>query len=188
MPLQVGDSLPQIRFQTADGPQLELREFPARPLLLVFIRHLACLLCREHLMELASVYPQIRDAGGDVLVVSFSPPARLPDYLAAHPWPFTVVSDPQRRAYQALGLSRGSWWRILGPKTLVRYLLLMLRGRKPEMPAQADDVRQLGGDFVIDARHRIVYAHPSHYPADRPAVSELLDAVRRAAPASRATV
>ena len=39
---------------------------------------------------------------------------------------------------------------------------------------------QLGGDFVIDARGRLAYAYRSAEPTDRPAVAELLKAIRAA--------
>ena len=58
------------------------------------------------------------------------------------------------------------------------YFSLIFRGRMPRMAR--DDVHQLGGDFVLDRTGRVVFEYRSRDPADRPSVSELLEALRRA--------
>jgi AhpC/TSA antioxidant enzyme len=120
-------------------------------------------------------YDEVRGLGGEVLVISFEPAERLPSYRLQHGWPFPVVSDPQRTAYQAVGLGSAGWGRLLGPKVVARYAGLMLRGYRPR-PSDAD-VHQLGGDFVIDAAHRLVYVHRSVDPADRPPAADLVRAL-----------
>ena len=121
-------------------------------------------------------YAAIKGLGAEVLVVSFEPAERLPGYRARHGWPFPVVSDPERTAYQAFGLSSAGWARLLGPRVVLRYAALMLRGFRPGLSGA--DVHQLGGDFVLDERRRLLYAHRSVDPADRPPVSALLNALR----------
>jgi peroxiredoxin len=127
-----------------------------------------------------AIYPQIQEAGGDVLVISFTPPAKVAAYLAKYPMPFPVVSDPELRAYHSLGMGRTTWGSMLRPAVIGRYLLKMLRGWLPKKPGEGEDVLQLGGDFVLDGNRRLVYAHPSKNPTDRPAAAELLHAVRQA--------
>lgn len=122
---------------------------------------------------------EFRHLGAEVVVVSFVPPSPLKQYLSGHEWEFPVLADPDRRAYRAFGLERASWARLLRPRVLGRYLRLMLRGRMPRLAHE--DVHQLGGDFVLDRDARVVFAHRSTDPADRPAVAELLEAVRRIA-------
>ncbi len=117
--------------------------------------------------------------GAEVVVVSFVRPDRLAQYLRVHPWPFTVLADPDRSAYRAFGLGRASWLRLLRPRVMARYLQLVWSGWKPE--AAQEDVHQLGGDFVLDGSGRLVYSYRSADPADRPPVAELLAAVRGAA-------
>jgi hypothetical protein len=43
-----------------------------------------------------------------------------------------------------------------------------------------DDIYQAGGDFLLDSAGRVLFAHRSRDPADRPAVSRLLHAVDQA--------
>jgi peroxiredoxin len=130
------------------------------------------------------IYDDIRGAAGDVLVVSFAPPARVAEYVAAAALPFAVVSDPTLAGYRRLGLERASWTTLLRPRVIWRYLKAMLRGTMPRKPGDKEDVLQLGGDFVLDAQRRLVYAHPSLDPTDRPSAAELLRAVRAARPLS----
>ncbi len=126
------------------------------------------------------IYEAVRALGAEVLVVSFTPPARVAAYLAKYPKLFPVVSDPELSAYRSFGLEKASRLRMLCPDILVRFIGLMLRGWVPKQPHKGDDLLQLGGDFVLDAAGRVRYAHPSAHPADRPSGAALLQAVQRA--------
>ena len=120
-------------------------------------------------------YDELRRLGADVLVVSFEPVARLPGYRALHGWRFPVVSDPERVAYRAFGLGSATWGELLGPRVLLRYARLMLAGYRPR--TSGADVHQLGGDFVLDRARRVVFAHRSTDPTDRPLASARVAAV-----------
>jgi hypothetical protein len=121
-------------------------------------------------------YSAIQALGAEVVVVSFEPAARLPGYRELHGWPFPVVSDPERVAYRAFGLESAGWRDLLAPRVLKRYAQLLLQGYRVRWSGA--DLHQLGGDFVIDRGRRLIYAHRSLDPADRPPVSELLSALR----------
>lgn len=122
---------------------------------------------------------EVRRLGGDVLVVSFAPPARVAAFLAASPQPMVMVSDPTLAAYRAFGLQRAPWRSMFRLGVLSRFLKLVLRGWLPRKPATGDDVFQLGGDFVLDAAGRVCYAHPSAEPTDRPRAEEVVAALAR---------
>ena len=121
---------------------------------------------------------EFRALGAEILVISFVQPQRLSQYLSVHPWPFRVFADPLRASYRAFGLGSATWSQLFRPRVIVRYVGLILRGRIPHMAQE--DVHQLGGDFVLDGTGRVVFEYRSSDPTDRPSVSDLLDAVRRA--------
>src|SRR6185295_437760 len=121
-------------------------------------------------------YAEIQALGAEVVVISFEPAERLLGYRAHHGWPFPVVSDPTRAAYRAFGLGSASLRRLFRPRVVLRYAWLILRGYRPR--SSEADVHQLGGNFVIDGRRRVVFAHRSADPIDRPPVSALLKALR----------
>ena len=119
-----------------------------------------------------------RDAA--VLVVSFDRPRRVGGYCRRHRLPFVCLSDEQRVAYRAYGLGRASWLRTLTPRALAPYLTLYFRrprGRRSRPDYGGQDLRQMGGDFVVAPDGRLALAHASHDPADRPSVEQILAAI-----------
>lgn len=125
-------------------------------------------------------YEDIRALGGEVLAVSFAPPERVAAYATRYPLPFPVLADPELQGYRAFELGRTSWGRMLNPLVILKYVGLMFRGWLPDKPAGKDDLLQLGGDFVLDGRRRLVYAYRSANPTDRPPAMALVEAVREA--------
>jgi hypothetical protein len=114
----------------------------------------------------------------EVVVVTFTNPRNLRGYRSRFVAPLTVVTDPSRAVYEAYGMPRASTARIWSPAVIRRYLTLMMRGARLEKPRDGEDLNQLGGDVVIDPRGRIAWAYRSRGPDDRPAVDEIVDAVR----------
>jgi hypothetical protein len=126
-------------------------------------------------------YDEIRQRGGELIVVTFTRPERIASYLARHPLPVPVVADPSLGAYRALDLGRTSWWALLRPSVVVRYVLQMVRGFLPEKPNEGEDLLQLGGDFILDRQLRLAYIYRSAEPTDRPSAASILQAFRMVA-------
>lgn len=129
---------------------------------------------------MSKISGQIEEMGAKVLVVSFSRPDKVAAFLERYPQPFPVVCDPALTAYRAFQLQRTTWLTFFRPDVTARFLKMMVRGQKPAKPDPADDLLQLGGDFVLAADRRLVYSHPSVEATDRPTKDELLAALRSA--------
>lgn len=114
-----------------------------------------------------------------IVVVSFAEPERLAPYQEHHRWPFIMLADPKRIAYQAFALKRLSLFRVFSPSTLKLYFKLWREGKKLQNYGK-DDYYQAGGDFLVDRAGNILFAHRSQNPADRPPVEKLLEAIDRA--------
>jgi peroxiredoxin len=125
---------------------------------------------REHLDE-------FRQVGADVLVVTQSKPAAV----AAMSLPLATVCDPERAAYRYFGLDRGKWSMFFRGSVLARYLRLIFTGWRPHGGEVGEDMLQLGGDFILSSDRRLVYAHRSNDPADRPDASDLVKKVQQLA-------
>jgi peroxiredoxin len=123
---------------------------------------------------------QFDQRGASIVVVSFAEPAKLASYHERHPWPFTILSDLARDGYREFALKRLSWWRVFSPATLMLYWRLRRSGAKAEAYGEKDDIYQSGGDFILDHDGRLLFAHRSREPADRPAVSRLLETIDEA--------
>lgn len=89
--------------------------------------------------------------------------------------PFPLLRDPARTAYRLWGLRRASFPRVwLDPAVWRQYAHLLGEGER--LRGMGADVRQLGGDFVVDRDGRILYSRPQRRD-DRPPVGLLLQAV-----------
>jgi len=89
-----------------------------------------------------------------------------------------MLADPNRVAYRAFALGRLSWFRVFSPATLKLYWRLLRQGKKREDYGK-DDIYQSGGDFLLDRDGNVLFTHRSRDPADRPAVTKLLDIIDR---------
>jgi len=110
-----------------------------------------------------------------VLVVTQS----RPEALSSVAMPLLTVCDPDRTAYRYFGLDRGHWSMFFRWRVLARYLRLIFTGSLPHRGESNEDMLQLGGDFLLSSDRRLLYAHRSNDPADRPAAEALVDEIRR---------
>lgn len=125
---------------------------------------------------------RIGEFGDEALValVTFTDTASLRDYEARHDLGFVALRDPDREGYRAFGLGRGSVGRVWGLRAARRYARLIRRDGTGSLRRPTEDPLQLGGDFVIDTDGRLAWGFWSEGPDHRPAVDDLVDAVRGA--------
>lgn len=113
-----------------------------------------------------------------VFVVNDEPALVRRLMLADLDCPFPVLVDIARTTYRGWGLHRASLLRIwMDPKVWRQYAGLLRAGAR--WRGTGADVRQLGGDFVIDPAGQICYSRPQERD-DRPPVGRLLEAVEAA--------
>ncbi len=120
-------------------------------------------------------YPEIQARNAVVIAVSFEPRDRLFQLARQVRTTFHLLSDPERDIYRAYGLTRGYLLQLLSPGTVLAYIKLLARGRMYHF--RRSDLRQLGGDFVIDADGVVRYQHRSAAPHDRPTAQELMNVI-----------
>ena len=150
--------------RSAQGRSLrELSE--ARPLLVVLTRHSGCTFCRETLAELARRQTEIRARGFELGIVSMSSAERnaqtAREYgLESAAW----FSDPERVAYRALELQRGTFRQLFGLGVFLRGVGAALRGHG--IGALDGDGFQMPGAFVLH-EGRVVRAFRHSSAADR---------------------
>ncbi len=86
------------------------------------------------------------------------------------------LSDTELQAYHAYGLGRFSPWRAYGPKIIRQYMRFIFQGKPLRIPN--GDTLQKGGDFVVNREGRITLSHIGADQSERPAVSDILAALR----------
>jgi hypothetical protein len=114
----------------------------------------------------------------DVCVVTFDAGPMAMAYVDSTNLSWPLLVDQDRSLYEAYGMNRGTWWNIYGPPAIGIYLRLLLRGRALKPPGS--DVHQLGGDVLIDPKGLVRAHYVGVGPADRPAISTLLQPLRQA--------
>ncbi len=119
----------------------------------------------------------------EVALVTFTTADQIRTYLDRHRLPFTVLVDPEREAYRAYGLGRGSPGRVWGLRAARRYLQLIARSRGRalgRLRTPTEDTLQLGGDFVIGPDGTLAWGFWGRGPDDRPSIDDLVAAVEAA--------
>ena len=175
--LRPGDTAPEFQAQLPEGGIVRLADYRGQRLLLIFVRHLACLPCQEHLLGVEHQFSTINRGGTRILVISFDALDRVREYRSLLNLSLPIAADTARVAYMAYGLTQASFLQTWHPKTLWRYIMLLRKGRKLQWPKKGSDLSQLGADFVMDADGTISYAHYSERPDDRPDIAEVVTAV-----------
>ena len=113
-----------------------------------------------------------------VVLVTFTTREDLDAYRDRTDLQLTMVRDPDRTAYAAYGLGRGSASRVWGLRAARRYLALFRSQGFGGLHRPTEDSLQLGGDFVVGADGVLRYGFWGEGPDDRPSVDELIAAVR----------
>lgn len=167
-----------LQFVDPDGNAVSLASYRGKPLLLIYTRHMLCIACRAHLVEAATLKTYLASRGVEVLAVSFTPPALMKQVLAETPQPFRMVSDPERTGYKLLGMSRTRYLSFLRPRVLMKFIRQRRSGIEAKRPVDSD-VLQLGGDFLLDAEGKVVWAWPSRDAQDRPSPAEIREAIQQ---------
>ena len=114
----------------------------------------------------------------EIAVVTFTDPQRLAAYVEHLGVTFPVVTDVDRRLYQALGVVRGTRRQVWSLGTLKMYGKLLRSGRR--LHRAHEDIQQLGADVVVTADGTIAKLFLPATPDARPGVDELLTALHDA--------
>ena len=120
-----------------------------RLILLVFLRHLGCLFCREMLGDLARQRPELEARNATIVLVHMAEEENAAPLLAKYGADdLPRVSDPERVLYRAFGLAAGRLEQLIAPTVWVRGLVsLITEGHRPG--TKQGDGRQMPGVFVL---------------------------------------
>ena len=138
-----------------------------QPLLIFFLRHFGCALCRSHLRLLNDAYPRLSAQGASVVAITFSDAVSAAYLQYTQRVSFPLLLDSTRRAYRAFGMTDGSLRDALGPRILVQQLRQIPNGQLPYIPPGAN-LTQLVGSVIVDTAGMIRFHHLAlpidHYP------------------------
>ncbi|MEX0789015.1 MAG: peroxiredoxin-like family protein [Anaerolineales bacterium] len=186
-PIQVGDPAPDFSLPDEKGRLVELRSFwSAGPALILFWRHFGCSCGLDRARRLNEEIASYRKAGGNVVIVGQGEPERAAAYQAKYQIPCPILSDPERRAYEAFGLLEGGPSQILfdAPDELLRCDLeaakKLAESRRTAGRPMVDSPWQLPGEFVVDRGGKLGLTYRYQYCEDYPNPLVLVAALREA--------
>jgi hypothetical protein len=121
----------------------------AAPLLVVFLRHFGCALCREMVADVATHRTDIAAAGTAVAFVHMHPETMAGPYFAEYGLEGALrVSDPTKELYATFGLERVRPSHWLSWSIIRRYIDAIFRGgHRPGYVG--GDVLQMPGAFIV---------------------------------------
>jgi len=177
--IKFNNTAPDLTLHSVDGGEVQLSSlWQDRPLLLAFTRHFGCTQCKEMLDELVAGKSKIDAAGLNLAVVTQGTPEAAADFGAQFAPGLLLLSDPERKAYQAYGLERGNLFQtFLNPKVWSAVRRSGKKGYKVEPPPAGQDAMQMSGVFIINRAGRVELPYYFDHIADHPPLDLLLTGV-----------
>jgi peroxiredoxin len=178
--LKFNDAAPDVEVTSVDGTRTKLSSlWQNKVLVLAFTRHFGCPQCKEMLDELVTGYPELTGAGLSLAVVTQGTPDQTKEFCAERAPGILCLSDPERKAYTAFGLERGTLRQTFLSAQVWRSnrRLKKTRGWNTELPPPGQDSMLMSGTFVIgpDGLIRLPYYYENI--ADHPPLELLVKGI-----------
>lgn len=104
--LKPGQKAPSFRLRDQFGKQVSSTELLAKgPLVVSFFRGTWCPYCNEEIQALADAYPEFREVGAELVVITPQSAENAKPYRDEHPVPFHVLVDEDMSISNAFGLT-----------------------------------------------------------------------------------
>lgn len=178
--LKFNDLAPDVKLLGADGKLVRLSSlWKDKVLVLAFTRHFGCPQCKEMVDQLIDSHEALTERGLRLAIVSHASAESAKEFCDLRAPSAICLADPEREAYRAYGLYRGTAWQtILSPHIwLSNRKLARTKGYKPKLPHAGQDAYQMSGTFIIgtDGRIRLPYYYEDI--ADHPPVDLILHGI-----------
>jgi len=180
LPLKFNDPAPNLDLTAANGQIISLSSlWQNKVLVLAFTRHFGCPQCKEMLDELVQLHPELIGKGLSLAVITQGTQEQTQAFCVERAPGILCLADPDRKAYSAYGLGKGSLRQTFLSTRVWRSNrnLKKTRGWKTELPPQGQDSMLMPGTFVIgpDGRIRLPYYYEDI--ADHPSVELLVQGI-----------
>src|SRR5512141_1373836 len=112
--LKFNDPAPDLSVLDVEGKPIQLSSlWKKKTLVLAFTRHFGCPQCKEMMDELHTARPELEKRGLTLAIVTQGTPEQAKRFCADRAPGATCLADPDRKAYTAYGLGRGSFFQTL---------------------------------------------------------------------------
>lgn len=158
--------LSDVEVQLSTGETVTLGALYAeQPLALVFLRHLGCIFCREHVAQLR----RLKDL--NIVFVTLGNVEQTEAFRQKMQSPHRFICDPEKALYHHFDLPRGGLTQVLSPQVFVRAIGATLQGHSNARTGQ--DPLQMPGVIVIGTDGEVRWQYRSRNAADNPPPDEI---------------
>ena len=143
-----------------------------KPLLVVFIRHLGCIFCKEMLAKLAETRSLIEAKGVGILIIHMGPEEEVHKLFESYNLgDVQTLLDKHRVLYKEFELEKGSLMDHFGPKVIYKAIIAFFNGSR-QTKIQGNPY-QLPGAFLV-YKGQVKGSYVSVDAADIPDFRELI--------------
>jgi peroxiredoxin len=168
--------LGDVEVENAAGERVRLGSFwEDGDVLFVFVRHFGCAGCSEHVTELSARLPELVTLGVRVVIVGCGDRTSIAGFVERHRLEdkdVVIVTDATLEAQRLAGLERSAW-SAFGPRAMVGFVALVLRGYSHRAPD--GDVYQQGGTLLVQKGGTVVFADRSRALGEHAPLVEVVD-------------
>lgn len=170
---------PELTVLTHDGEKVPFASlYSEAPVALVFLRHLGCIFCAEHVEDLKT-RPDL-----NIVFVSMGDVEATKKFREEHQAAQTFLCDPDEDLYKQFGLMNAKMSQAVNFQTVRRGFEAMRKGLRNQPPKQ--NPMRLGGCFVIDTSGEIVWRHIGAFAGDNCTCQDVANALGRAGRSTQA--
>lgn len=137
--------------------------------ILVFLRHFACIACRAHAAQVWQDREKYERGGAKIVFIGNGQPSYIEMFRQDLGIDIGVIlTDPTLKSFKAAGLKRGLF-ALLNPKSVTNMAKLAMEGHKQTASSKETGVHlQMGGIVVINQKSKILYHYASESVGDLP--------------------
>lgn len=159
-------NVPETEVLLSSGERVPLRSlYQEQRMVLVFLRHLGCIFCKEHVAQLR----RLKDV--NIVFVTMAPADQTEAFRQKMQSPHRFICDPDKALYSHFELPKGGLTQVLSPQVFVRAIGATLQGHANSR-TEADPM-QLPGVFIVDTDGAILWSHKARHAADNPTPEEI---------------
>jgi peroxiredoxin len=166
-----------VELVDAGGESHRLGDYWAeRPVVVVFLRHFGCLLCREHASQLSDAYDDVTARGGEVIAIGTGDRRYAADFVEQEGIRFPVLVDDDARAATAASIRRKDMFTLIfGPGSVKGMWRAHRAGHRVHKAGKR--VNQLGATFVLGPGDEVLFQYEDLDSGDHAPLGEVLAAL-----------